>query len=333
MHYKIISLGMGAAKTHILARSGITLLTLVVAFSGLTAQQQNRAQSSQDQDDGSRQVTLETFTRARPRLPTPPIRIGSRRRPIAVTGMKPPRYRRKTAPLPTSLNLPTLDLLELGLTIWRLRPFQTADRGARLLVMDGGQSSQWIPERIEVDQPLALGERVRISIESPRPGYLYVIDREQYADGTMGLPYLIFPTTRTRAGNNLVKPGMLIDIPGQDDLPPYFTLNSMNPKYAGEVLTVIVLSHPLEGLTIGRQPLVLPVKQLASWEKQLGSMMERFEMDGGAGTPWTAAEQAAALASGGRSLTQDEPAPQTIYRVAAKTVNGLLIHVPIRYQR
>ena len=242
MHYRMIFLGRGLAKTHLLARCGIMLLTLVVAFSGLTAQQQSRTQPAQEPDDGSRQVTLETFTRALPRLPTSPIRIGSRRRPIVPNVMKPPRYRRKTAPLPVGPKLPTLDdLLELGLTIWRLWPFQTADRGARLLVMDGGQTSQWIPERIEVDQPLALGERVRISIESPRPGYLYVIDREQYADGTMGVPYLIFPTTRTRAGNNLVKPGMLIDIPGQDDLPPYFTLNSMNPKYAGEMLTIMVL--------------------------------------------------------------------------------------------
>ena len=86
-------------------------------------------------------------------------------------------------------------------------------------------------------------------------------------------------------------------------------------------------------MTIGRQPLVLPVKQLASWEKQLGSLAERFEMDGGAGTPWTPAEQAAAVASGARTLTREEPAPQTIYRVAAKTLNGLMIHVPIRYQR
>jgi hypothetical protein len=43
-------------------------------------------------------------------------------------------------------------------------------------------------------------------------GYLYVIDREQYEDGTLGEPVQIFPTTRTRGGDNSVKPGSLIEI-------------------------------------------------------------------------------------------------------------------------
>ena len=51
--------------------------------------------------------------------------------------------------------------------------------------------------------------------------YLYVIDREQYADGTQGEPYLIFPTTRTRGGDNSVKAGRVMEIPSQDDNPPY----------------------------------------------------------------------------------------------------------------
>ena len=81
--------------------------------------------------------------------------------------------------------------------------------------MESSQSSQWTPERIEVDTPLKVNDRVRLSVESPRDGYLYVIDREQYADGSLGDAYLIFPTRRTRGGDNRVRPGKLIDIPAQ----------------------------------------------------------------------------------------------------------------------
>ena len=41
-------------------------------------------------------------------------------------------------------------------------------------------------------------------------GYLYVINREQYADGTFGRARLIFPTLLTYNGNNRVKPGQPI---------------------------------------------------------------------------------------------------------------------------
>src|SRR5262249_10072917 len=160
-----------------------------------------------------------------------------------------------------------------------------------------------------------------MSIESPKNGFLYVIDREQYSDGTIGDPMLIFPTLRTRGGNNGVSPGTLIDIPAQDDLPPYFTLSSNNPKYVGELLTIIVSTVPIQGLTFGRQPLALAMNQFKRWEKTWSSEAERFEMDGGAGSPWTLAEKAASMATNARALTQDEPLPQTVYRVAMKGAN------------
>ena len=54
-----------------------------------------------------------------------------------------------------------------------------------------------------------------MSIESPRSGFLYVIDREQYADGSTSDPYLIFPTQKIHAGNNAVSPGKVIELERQ----------------------------------------------------------------------------------------------------------------------
>src|SRR5262249_11057079 len=102
-------------------------------------------------------------------------------------------------------------------------------------------------------------------------GYLYVIDREQFADGSMGEPVLIFPTTRTRNGDNQVAAGKLIEIPAQEDQPNYFTLQQSGlgtTTQTGEVLTVIVTAKPLEGLAIGSKALTLGGEQVQQWERQ-----------------------------------------------------------------
>ncbi len=80
----------------------------------------------------------------------------------------------------------------VGITVWRLRPsLPEDDKDMRISALDG--RGDLTPERIEAETPLREGEKVRVSIEAARSGYLYVIDREQYADGTFGTPYLIFP--------------------------------------------------------------------------------------------------------------------------------------------
>ena len=222
---------------------------------------------------------------------------------------------------------------QLGLTIWRLRPATAADTGARIVVHKEDETIELIPQRLPADAPLRIGERIRISFESPQSGYLYVIDREQFADGSLGEPLLIFPTTRTRNGDNQVAAGKLIEIPAQEDRPNYFTLQQSrlgNSAQTGEVLTVIVTPNPLEGITIGPKALTLTNEQVQQWEQQWGARTESFDLAGGAGKTWTVAEQEAG-ANGTRQLTQEDPEPQTIYRVAVKPGAPLLVKVGLRY--
>jgi len=186
---------------------------------------------------------------------------------------------------------------------------------------------------MEVDTRLKVGERVRISVESPRAGYLYVVDREQYADGSLGDAYLIFPTTRTRNGDNKVKPGKLIDVPAQEDTPNFYTLvpSPSRSDQVAEVLNFIVTSQPLESLPITDKPLKISKSDIAKWEKMWSSEVERFEMEGGAGRAWTNEEKAASATSSSRLLTQEEPAPQTVYRIVGKAAGSLLVTVPLQY--
>jgi hypothetical protein len=277
---------------------------------------------AQEPEATSRQIVLEEFTRARP-APTPakaqPPTTGSRRRPPASAVAK-----------ALQPGAPTMDI---GVTIWRLRPSTGVEGGARMLVMENARPTEWTPQRIEADTPLQVGERVRLSIESPRAGYLYVIDREQYADGSFGDAYLIFPTLRTRGGDNQVRPGKLIDIPAQEDNPSYFTLvpSPSRSDQVAEILSIIVTPEPLNNLRLTERPLKLSKSDVAKWEASGSVEVERFEMVGGAGMPWSKAEMSASAAGSARLLTQEEPAPQTVYRIGSKSKNAFLVTVALRY--
>src|SRR5205085_6385950 len=73
----------------------------------------------------------------------------------------------------------------VGLTLWQLRPsVKSDDKSVRLLEREDENTLEWTPVRVDSDTVFALGDRVRLSFESPRDGYLYVIDRELYEDGS-----------------------------------------------------------------------------------------------------------------------------------------------------
>ncbi len=224
------------------------------------------------------------------------------------------------------------ELAQVGVTIWQLRPSSASDdKETRILDQEETDARvELTPVRIEAETLLKVRDKVRLSIESPRTGYLYVIDRELYADGSMSAPYLIFPTLRTRGGNNAVSAGMLVDIPAQDDRPNYFTLKPSRPDQVGEVLTVLVTTEPLDIPPLQRKYMRLDEAQVAEWERMWKTDAERFEMEGGAGQTWTLAEKAAS-GNESRVLDQEDPAPQTIYRVSAKSGSAVMITVPLRY--
>lgn len=229
----------------------------------------------------------------------------------------------------------------VGVTIWRLRRSIPSDTGERLIVHEGSDDVEWLPERISANTRLAEGDRLRISVEAARTGYLYIIDREQYANGSLGEPYLIFPTTRTLNGDNSVKRGKLVEIPAQDDGPPYFRMRRSRPDQVAEVLSVFVTPTPLEGLEITDKAQKLSETQVAAWEKQWSAQVGSIELENGAGKAWTKEEKkagatAAASAQGSSSsavLDAQAPAPQVVYyRPNAKATEPLLVKVQLRYR-
>lgn len=221
---------------------------------------------------------------------------------------------------------------QLGITIWRLRPAGANDNAARILVREKGNSSEWVPERVEADTTFRQGDHVRLSVESARAGYLYVVDRDLFSNGTSGPAMMIYPWVDVARADNQMRPGRLVDIPGQEDDPSYFTARPTSPNQVGEMLTVIVTSSPLE-LPISNKPFQVSDGELAKWEKMWGGQSERFEMEGGAGEAWTQQEQQASASKGTRQLTRDDPAPQTIYRISTGDNKAILVNVRLRYAK
>jgi len=292
---------------------------------------------AQDQDEDARRLWDGAFLKKRAEAKTP----SSTRKTTAyrrVTSKK-TAGQNPTSPSPSSQNPASQNPAApnqpdvnaggemIGLTIWRLRASRAADnQESRLLLEDeSSKQTEWTPERVEVDTMFAAGDHVRLGIESPRDGYLYVVDREQYADGTVSDPYLIFPSLRNRDGANSVAAGKLIELPERSG----FRLKSTRPDYAGEVLTVLVTSEPLKDVKPGSGATKLDSEMVARWESQWAGVVERFELIGGAGKPYTKAEKEAAQ-DGARILTQDDAMPQTLYHVSVKSGAPLLVTVLLR---
>ncbi len=295
------------------------------------------------QDEDSRRLWDGAFLKKRAEAKTPSANpaarktTGYRRATPKKGAAQNPAPQNAATPAPASQNSVTpkepdekTDGEVVGLTIWRLRVSRSDDdKEARLLLEDdSNKEAAWTPERVEADTVFAAGDRVRLGIESPRNGYLYVIDREQYTDGTFSDPYLIFPTLRNRDGANSVAAGKLIELPEGSS----FRLKPMRADYAGEVLTLLVTSEPLKDANPGSGPVKLDPATVARWESQWAGAVERFELIGGAGKAYTKAEKEAGQ-DGARILTQDDAMPQTLYHVSVKSGSPLLVKVPLRISK
>lgn len=271
---------------------------------------------AQDEDD-SKTIKAERFIKDRP----------------AHNTRSKAKYRRVTSQNSAGAEVQAkgMALAQIGVTIWRFRPAQAADK-TKELVEDDGRQSEWTLERVEEGTRLSPGQRVRLSIESlSRSGYLYVIDREEYGDGTLGDPILIFPTQKT-AGANYVQAGRLIYIPSatsQFRIKP----TESSKEHVAELLTVIVSPTPLiRADRLGEKRTRLERTQVEGWQKRWDATASKFEMDGGEGQAMTPIEQSAAQENSSL-LTQNDPAPQTVFQIAIKPSYPLLVTVPLKFAK
>lgn len=250
------------------------------------------------QQTKDRSITSEDFNKSR--------RISKRRTSKLRT------YRLASEPLDKPLDVQSPSTLRAGVTLWKVE--RSSD----------GPSRKEIARRVEAATQFREGDLIRLSVESPRDGYLYVIDRDWFTDNTPGgETKLIFPQ---RGEDNRLVAGKLIDIPAPNDEP---FKASPQANQAGEMLTIIVTLAPLS-LSLSEAPLPISNTQLASWERKWSGITERFEMNGGVGETRTIEELEA---TGTRQLTRNDPSPQTIYLLTPRSRDGLLFNLLLSYVR
>lgn len=284
---------------------GVTLSTVFLPF----------PVRSQDDDD-SKAIKAEVFLKERPINSSP---SKAKYRPAAKSTQTP------------ALTPPSgMVLAEIGLTLWRYREATGSDKTKELVEEDEGQ--EWILERISEGTLLSPGQKIRLSIESlSRTGYLYIISREEYADGSVGAPRLLFPTQKS-VDRIKVEPGRLTYIPSATGRFRIKPSESVKP-HIGELLTIIVSQKSLiDASQLKSQAIALQPDQVNQWLNQWKTKITKFEMVGGAGKTMTAAEQTAAKLDS-PLMSQGDPVPQTIYQLIVKPEDPLLIVLPLRFVR
>jgi hypothetical protein len=221
---------------------------------------------------------------------------------------------------------------EIGVTIWRLRPPRATDVGPKFPVqLPDGTRPLWTPERVTANTVFNADDKVRIAVESAAAGYLYIVNSEVYTNGSIGHPFLIFPSAANE--DNSVRPGLLVEIPDQSEELPYFNLTAKRDNYAGELLTVIVSPRPLTNLKVEADGRIKSAEIVADLEEN--TSVELYARIDGAGETYSLAESQSTCGqktrqlkreqaqpsscAKSRQLTRDEPLPQNIYRVKTST--------------
>ncbi len=248
---------------------------------------------------------------------------------IAAQTNRPPR------PAQTNVNdLPVQRARQIGVTIWQLFENQANDGAANSAAALSEPGRLLTPVRVGSETLFHNGDLVRLSIESAKSGYLYIVNEELRADGTTGDSFLVFPSKRINNGNNRISPGKLIELPDLLGNPFYFELRPQNAdgqSLLAEVLTIIITDRPIANLKIGAQPLRLSSKTIGEWRGKWAGRAEIFESQNAERTVYSSAERDAA--TGARLLTLADPLPNTIFLVENKPTGGALVTLPLWYAR
>ncbi len=234
---------------------------------------------------------------------------------------------------------------KLGITLWKF------DKRKLDNVIPGGQTTDTrsithpiddsVVVRVNQNTVFRVGDKIRLSVESPTSGYLYVANCEIYEDGSYGTPMVVFPTKRTRGGINFLSVGNPIELPSINDKPNYFlfTESKSEKKVVAEALVFVVTKSPITDFEVPTDNTELAKTRLELWEKKWTGRTEIWEIDSKENREYTQAEYESGNEilrvgeeSKGRSLKSYEPEPQTLYAVKSPSEDGMLFTLILRYE-
>lgn len=215
--------------------------------------------------------------------------------------------------------------VQVGVTIWLI------DSGKSKGVEQVG--TEQTQERLDTNAAYAEGDTIRLSIVSPDGGFLYVVDQEQYSDGSYSPAVLAFPTLTTRKGNNLIQAWERVNVPAYPSVwrfkPWELQEGEVRKKQVAEVLTVIISPRPLvDRSRISDQQLVLNKGEFERWQARWKTPVRQFDVENSVGQILNSKS----VEQVGAEADDDEFGAQTVYQVAAKPGNPLWVSVPLRFK-
>jgi hypothetical protein len=230
------------------------------------------------------------------------------------------------------------EFVRIGVTIWRFGPMQCAIPNCPVVAgRDKGLMDTATGTRVDDAAALSTGERVRLGLESlSHDGFVYIINREQFADGTLGDAYLIFPTRNINNGNNYARPGLQIQLPRADGC---FCVKSRNPQktLVADNLVVVVSPKPLLAPDeIGMKEIALPPRFSSYLRRADNERSFRGTLKDGTGLAQTASEHNAGtkgLFDTEPVLTQNDLPPQNFYQSLVPRGSVAVFSLYLRYDR
>ncbi len=294
--------------------------SLVVVTLAFACAAHSWAQSPEAAGDHVRGLWSTEFRNAR-------VEAGKKPAPPRPAGVAPP----VTGPAPSAAAPAKPGKTEpsmIGVTVWHLRPSRAADSPAVRAIVHEKSDRPHTPVRVSSQTRFFEGDHLRLTIESGRTGFLYVVSRERYKDGSAGPQQLIFPTMRLRNGDNRVRAGYPVEIPSGADDPSYFTMRRSRPDHVGEEILFIVAPRPIGGITIAEDPLELSESLVKSWREKWVTKVQSIETPASQEQPLTSEE--VKLLRAGNAFQDTDPLPQTLYRVDSQPDQPFLVSLQLK---
>jgi hypothetical protein len=220
------------------------------------------------------------------------------------------------------------EFAQVGITVWRVE----AEKG-KGVEQAGSEQTQ---VRLDTNAAYANGDQIRLTIISPTGGYLYVVDQEQYSDGSHGPAYLVFPTLTTRKGNNLIGAWEPVQVPAYPSSwrfkPRTLAEGEVRKRQTAEVFTVIISPKPLIGISrISDQQLKLDKGEFERWQAQWKTPVRQFDMENMVGQSVKTGSKGVDQV-GKEAISEEELDAQTTYQVAIKPGTPIMVTLPLRFK-